>query len=184
MRISWVITETAHLDPTIDISGLKNVGPFWGSWKTWRSWTTDNVVCHDAQQARDLVSKNFHQRCNLYLPSSAYQDLDRPMGVQLYEGNFHQIIDYPDDVVSMHLASGNSDIVLMLGFDLADKNLDHDKLAKHKWISYQRYAQQIITDASSVQWVMLDYKAEISKELKKVPNLQFDTLENVLAQLK
>jgi hypothetical protein len=184
MRISWVITETAHLDPTIDISVLKNVGPFWGSWKTWRSWTTDNVVCHDAYQARDLVSKNFHQRCNLYLPSSAYQSLDRPTGVRLYEGEFHQLIDYSDDVVSMHLASGNSDIVLMFGFDLGDKNLEHDKLAKHKWVSYQKYVQQIITDASAVQWVMLDYKPEISKELKKVPNLQFDTLQNVLAQLK
>lgn len=184
MRISWVITETANLNPAIDITELKNIGPFWGSWKTWRSWATDNVICHDVSQARELVGRNFQARCNLHLPSAAYQELDRPANVQLYQGEFHQLIDHPDDIVSMHLASGNSDIVIMFGFDLADKNLDHDKLAKHKWVSYQRYAQQIITDSKAVQWVLLDHNTEISKELKKVPNLQFDTLDNVLSQFK
>ena len=109
MRITWVLADTAQLDPTIDIAELKNIGPFWGSWKTWRSWTTDNVICHDVHQARNLVVKNFHSRCNLFLPATAYQDLDRPTGVQLYQGNFHQDIDRPDDIVSMHLASKNSD---------------------------------------------------------------------------
>ena len=184
MRISWVLADSAHLDPTIDIAELKNIGPCWGGWVTWRAWSTDNVVCHDPLQARNLISKNFHSRCNLFLPAETYQELDRPAGVKLYQGEFHQEVDHPDDIVSMHLASSNSDVILLVGFDLQLRNLDHDKLAKHKWHNYKQYILHILTGNLNTQWVILDHPNKIDPELKRVPNLQFDTLENVISQFK
>lgn len=182
MRISWVLSDLVNIDPTIDLDSLKNIGPFWGGWKTWRGYATDNVVCHDIGQARQLINNNFHSRCNLHLPTKSFADLGRPAGVKLYQGEFDQLIDNPDDIVSMHLASGTSDIVLLLGFNVYQKLPANDKLAAHKLHNYKNYFQQIVNTSSSVQWVLLDHLAESDSEIKKVPNLQFDTLKNVLSQ--
>ena len=182
MKINWVLSDSVVIDPTLDIDQLKNIGPFWGGWQTWRSYATDNVVCYDNSQARILVNSNFHTRCNLHLPSASYLDLGRPAGVKLYQGEFNQLLDNPDDIVSMHLAASAGDIVLLLGFNLTEPDTT-DKLQLHKWHNYKNYFRQIINDSTNVQWVLLDQTHKIDKELKKVSNLQFDTLKNVLAQL-
>jgi hypothetical protein len=182
MKITWVLSDAAQLDPTVDLQTLKNVGPLWGGWRTWRIWSTDNVVCHDVDQAQNLVSNNFYTRCNMYVQSTAYQRLNRPAGVQLYQGNFHQMVDSPDDIVSMHLAAANSDIVLLVGFDLQTRDFGADKLAAHKWHNYKYYVLHIIKDNPGVQWVILDHPGSIEKMFKDLPNLLFDTLTNVLTQ--
>jgi len=182
MKINWVLADTTVIDPTIDVDQLKGIGPIWGGWKTWRSYSTDNVVCYDIGQARNLVNNSFHTRCNLHIPASSYQELNRPAGVKLYQGEFNQLIDHPDDIVSMHLASGSSDIVLLLGFDLTQKTDISDKLQGHKWHNYKQYFRQIVVDSDSVQWVLLDQQGDIDKDLEKIPNLQFDTLDNILSQ--
>ncbi len=182
MKISWVVSDNAVIDPTVELDSLKNIGPLWGGWRTWRTFQTDNVICHTDSDAKNLVSKNFHNRCNLYLPQAVYQTANRPANVKLYNGEFHELVDHPDEIVSMHLASAASNIVLLLGFDISPKNLEHDRLAKHKWHNYKQYILQIFAANNSVQWVLLDHSAEVEKEIKKVPNLQFDTLENVLSQ--
>lgn len=182
MRITWALSDSAQLDPTIDVVKLKNVGPFWGSWKTWRAWSTDNVVCHDIPTASDLVNKSFHKRCNMYVSATAFRDLDRPAGVTLYNGEFNQLVDSPDDIVSMHLAGSNSDIVLLYGFNFTPRNLDNDKMAKHKWHNYKQYVLHLIKGNPNTQWVLLDHSPEIDKDLKGLPNLLFDTLNNVLTQ--
>jgi hypothetical protein len=183
MKINWVVADSMAVDPTIDAERLKNVGSIWGGWKTWRSCSTDNVVCHNLHDARKLISKSFHIKCNLYLSQSNYQELDRPLGVKLYQGDFHLDVDRPDEIVSLHLASTNSDIVLLLGFDLNEKNLDSDKLAKHKWHVYKNYVRQIIADKPDIQWVLLGSNEQLDKEFKKLKNLQFDSLDNVLKQI-
>lgn len=180
MNINWVVADSVATDPTIDIEKLKNIGSIWGGWRTWRSCATDNVICHTADDARALVSKQFHTRCNLYLPQSEFQDLGRPAGVKLYQGNFHLDVNHPDEIVAMHLASTNCNIVLLLGFDLAEKNLDNDKLSKHQWHVYKNYVRQIISDSPDVQWVLLDNNGQIDKDFKKLENLQFDSLQNIL----
>lgn len=182
MKISWVISDTAVIDPTVEIDSLKNIGPFWAGWRTWRTFQTDNVICHNEADVTNLISKNFHTRCNLHIPYGVYQTTDRPAGVKLYQGEFHELVDHPDEIVSMHLAAASSDIVLLVGFDLSPKNLEHDRLAKHKWHNYKQYVLQIFAANTEVQWVLLDHPADIEKEIKKVPNLQFDTLNNVLQQ--
>lgn len=183
MNISWVISDTAVIDPNIDIDTLKNIGPLWGGWRTWRSYGTDNVICHRESDALSLTSKNFHTRCNLYVPNSIYHKVNRPTNVNLYQGEFHELLDHPDEIVSMHLASDKSDIVLLIGFDLEPKNLDHDRLAKHKRHNYIQYFLNIIRSKSAVQWVLIDHKNTIEEPLKKLSNLQFDNLKNVLSSL-
>ena len=54
MKITWVLADSAEVNPAIEIERLKNIGPFWGGWRTWRSYSTDNVVCHDSSQARTI----------------------------------------------------------------------------------------------------------------------------------
>lgn len=182
MRINWALSDSAQLDPTVDLVAIKNVGPIWGGWQTWRAWATDNVICHDIAQARGLISRGFHSRCNMYVPATAYQDLDRPTGVRLYQGDFHQSVDHPDDIVGMHLAAANSDIVLLVGFNLEPRDLEHDKLAKHKWHNYKNYTKHIIMNNPEVQWVILDHDSKLDADLKGLPNLLFDTMSNVLTQ--
>lgn len=182
MRISWVVADAVASDPTIDIEKLKNIGSIWGGWKTWRSCGTDNVICHGLSDAQQLVSKNFHTRCNLYLPLANYQSVDRPPGIKIYHGDFHFEIDQPDEIVAMHLAAQNSDIVLLLGFDLKEHSAnDADKLTKHKWHVYKHYIRQIIADKSDVQWVLIDQSDQLDKIFKELPNLQLDVLSNILS---
>lgn len=182
MRISWVLSNHVVIDPTVEINTLKNIGPFWGGWKTWRSYNTDNVVCHDTSQASKLINNNFHSRCNLHIPSASFQDLGRPQGVRLYQGEFNQLVDDPDDIVSMHLAAGNSDIVLLIGFDLQSRETAEDKLVNHKWHNYKHYVLHLIKDNPDVQWVILDHPGQVEKMFKDLPNLLFDNLNNVLTQ--
>lgn len=184
MKITWVLADTVELDPTIDLDQLKNIGPFWGGWRTWRSYLTDNVVCHSVDEARNLVNKNFHTRCNLYIPTTIFGELGRPSNVKVYSGEFHEIVDHPDSIVSMHLAAAHSDIVLLLGFDISPKKLDNDKLAKHKWHNHCQYLYHIIKSNPEVQWVMLDHDPKIEKIFKDLPNLLFDSMSNVLTQFK
>ena len=182
MKINWVMADSVATDPTLDVDKIKNVGPIWGGWKTWRSCHTDNVICHDINDARKLISKNFHSKCNMYLPQTAYHDLNRPDNVKLYQGNFHLDVQNADEIVSMHLAANNCDIVLLVGFDLTEKKLD-DKLAKHQWHVYKNYIRQIVADRSDIQWVLLDAPGSISLDFKDLSNLQLDTISNVLNSL-
>jgi hypothetical protein len=183
MRISWVLANETVIDPTIDVAQLKNIGPFWGGWRTWRSYATDNVVCHEPAEARNLIAREFHTRCNMHLPSAIYQELDRPTGVKLYQGEFHEEVDKPDDIVGMHLAAASNDIILLLGYDLSPRNLDNNKLSKHHWHNYKNYMLHIIKGNPQVQWVLIDHP-EIEKEFKSLPNLMFDKLTNILTQFK
>jgi hypothetical protein len=180
MKISWVLANDTIIDPAVDIEQLRNIGPLWGGWKTWRSYSTDNVVCYTESDARSLIAKNFHARCNLHIPSAIYSNLDRPAGVKLYQGEFHETVDNPDEIVAMHLAASTSDIVLLLGFNLCPRNLDNDRLAKHKWHNYIQYFLNIIKTNPEKQWVVVDHEPEIEKELKSLPNLQFDKLSTIL----
>jgi len=83
MKISWVLSDSVQLDPMQNVDDLKQLGAFWGSWSTWRACATDNVICHDMSQAAELIKRDFHRRCNFYIPNDIYVSLDRPTGVNL-----------------------------------------------------------------------------------------------------
>jgi len=183
MRISWVIADTAVIDPTADVAELKNVGPLWGGWRTWRAFQTDNVICYSFEKARDLVTRQFQNRCNLYVAAKDFAKLDRPSGVQLFHGEFPEEISQQDEIVSLHLASGQSDIVIMLGFDLAEKQIA-DTLAKHNHHVYHHLIRTLIKNMPNVQWVALDQTVPVDKSYKLLPNFAIDTLPNVLKMFR
>jgi len=180
MRISWVLANQTHLDPTVDISQLKDIGSIWGGWQTWRSYQTDNVICYDPTKAAELLKRNFQQKCNFYLPNNQYQFLGRPEGVRLFEGEIKHEVDNVDDLVSLNLASTVSDVIAILGFNLEELEETPDRLAHHKKFNYQNLIYRTIEDNPEVQWVIVDHPGPLAKIFGKLTNLTQDTLDNIL----
>jgi hypothetical protein len=180
MKLSFVLSNQAQIDPTIDLHALKELGSFWGGWKTWRSCQTDNVICNDFSKAKELINRDFHKNCNFFIPSSMHASLDSPQGVKLYAGEFLHDLNNQEDVVAMHLASADSDIVLLLGFDFSEPIALEDKLEQHRAVNYRNLTKQVIMDNKLVQWVVLDHPEQFRKDLLNIPNLDKDTLTNIL----
>ena len=137
LNISWVLADTVVLDPMQELEPLKQTGAFWGSWRTWRAWQTDNVICHDLSKADELLKRAFQAACNFYIPNSAYVALNRPMGVQVYEGDFVHDVVRREEIVAMHLAASNSDVVLLMGFDFAEQAKNPDRMQEHQAQHYR-----------------------------------------------
>jgi len=180
MNISWVLSDQTTLDPTIEISRLKNLGSIWGSWKTWRAYQTDNVICHDMPKANELIKRQFQNTCNFYIPNSIYQSLGRPEKVNLYEGTFVHDVNNQEEIIAMHLAASRSDIVLLVGFDFSEKDPNPDKLLEHRAHNYRGMVRQAILNNEQVQWVAIDHHLPLRKDLASCSNLGQDTLDNVL----
>ena len=183
MNIGWVLADAVVLDPTQDLAQLKNIGSFWGSWRTWRACATDNVICHDMKQADTLLTRQFQTQCNFYIPNDIYIALNRPNGVKLYEGKFVHDIDRQEEIVAMHLAAGHNNIVLLLGFELQDKPKNPDKLIEHKIQHYQNLVKQVIISSPNTQWVLVDHPGEIGKIYKELDNLTKDSMTSVISML-
>lgn len=178
MNIQWVLADNLVLDPTADIISMKNGGAFWGSWRTWRAYNTDNVICHDTQKAQDLIAGGFQTACNLYIPNSTYLSLNSPNDVKIYQGDFmgHEV-DNQDELVAMNLAASICDVVLLLGFDWTSQSEDL------KNINYRGLVAQAIKSRPDVQWILVNHTQDIWEELSQLPNLDKDSLNNVLAIL-
>lgn len=181
MNISWVLADSAVLDPTQDIDSLKRLGAFWGSWRTWRAYQTDNVICHDQSKASELIKRNFQTQCNLYLPNSVYASMGRPDGVRLYAGDFVHDVVRQEEIVAVHLAASTSDIVLLLGWDLSELTKDGDRLSSHQAHHHRNLLNQAIKDYNQIQWVVVDHEGEICPNLAKLDNVVTDTMASVLA---
>ena len=179
MNISWVFSDKVVLDPLVDLERIKAIGPSWGSWRTWRSCQTDNVICHNLTKATELLKRNFQDSCNFYIPNESYTVLNRPERVNLYEGSFIDEFQ-PEEIVAMHLASGTSDIVLLVGFDLTEKAKLADKLQEHRAHVYRTLVKHVVEDNPEVQWVLVDHPDPVMKMLSKLPNLTSDSLKNCL----
>jgi len=181
MKISWVLADSVVLDPTQDITILKNVGAFWGSWRTWRSCQTDNVICHAQSKAVELLRRNFQNYCNFYIPNSVYQSIDCPEGVKLYQGDFVHDVIQQEEIVAVHLAATTSDIVLLLGFDLTELSPNLDRLKTHQALHHRNLISQAIKDYQQVQWVVIDHAGPLDPNLTNLPNISTDSLQSVLA---
>ena len=180
MNINWVLADTVTFGPEVDIEPLKRLGSFWGGWRTWRGCQTDNVVCNDLTKASELLKRNFQKSCNFYLPNMAYQQLNRPEGVRLFEGSFTHEVDRHDEIVALHLAACSSDVILLLGFDLSEPTINSDKLLELRARNYRGLIRQVITDNDSIQWVLVDHPQPIMKELVNLENLSTDKMDTVL----
>jgi hypothetical protein len=183
MRITWVLADATMLDPGQDVAELKSIGSTWGSWRTWRAYGTDNVVCHDVKKASELLKRAFQAVCNFYIPNENYIVLDRPMGVHLYEGNFVHDLNRQEEIVALHLAASQSDIVLLTGFDVTETQPNPDVLKAHQEQHYLGLFRQVIVDNPDIQWVLVDHPGAIRESLSDLPNLTQDTMPKVLELL-
>ena len=183
MNIGWVLADAVVLDPTQDLAQLKNIGSFWGSWRTWRACATDNVICHDMKQADTLLTRQFQTQCNFYIPNDIYIALNRPDGVKLYEGKFVHDINRQEEIVAMHLAAGSNDIVLLVGFDIGDQIKNPDKLAENRIQHYRNLFKQVIINNPNTQWVLVDHPDKIGKSFASLDNLTKDSMASVINML-
>lgn len=180
MNISWVLADTAQLDPAHDLEQMKRLGALWGSWRTWRAFQTDNVVCHDQLKAAELVQRDFQTRCNFYLSERIHAALDRPDGVRLYGGEFLHDVIRPEELVGLHLAATTSDIVLLLGWDLSDLRPNDDRLATHQAQHHRNMVHQALKTYDKVQWVVVDHPESLAEKLAQLDNVMTDSMDSVL----
>lgn len=185
MNVSWVAASGYATDAAVDIEKIKSIGPIWGSQSTWRSCKTDNVVCHDVQSAESLLARQFHQRCNFYTYKNNYQLLGRPQGIYLYDNtvNFDIEVDCIDDVIAMHLAAAQSDVVLLLGFDFDSSADSNDRFDLHKVTNWHRMVRGCVAQNVETQWVAVDHSVKFDKPYAALPNLTCDKISNVLKLL-
>lgn len=175
MNISWVIAEGYQFDPTVNVDTVKDIGPIWGSWATWRGCGTDNVICNNKPKAIGLIDRKFNEGCNFYVPDTLYQELNNTNRVLRYSGSFHHDMEHTDDIVALNLASINSDIVLMLGFDLTPMHPNKQH--------YYGYTLSAIKRDLNIQWVLVDHPTDLDKNFQDLANLTCDSLGNVLQLL-
>lgn len=181
MNISWVLADQLVLDPLVNVTDMKKLGSLWGSWRTWRACGTANVICHDTVKANDLIKRNFHKNCNLYISNDSHITLGRPEGVNLYEGKFIDEIDQQDEIVALHLSASTSDVILLLGFDWTEKTKNPDKLIEHRAHVYRTLVLNVIKNNPNTQWVLVDHAGPVTKWLSKLDNLTIDTMESALS---
>lgn len=175
MNISWVFASGYEIDPTVDIEKIKNIGPTWGSWKTWRRCNTDNVVCSDDKQAQKLIESNFHNNCNFFIHQNLYEKNTNVKNIKVYAGVFEKNISNLDDIICLHLASQNNDIVLLAGFEFSLEN--------PKNTHYHGLLRSIISGNPNTQWLAVDLPVPFDAAYQNLPNLTCDSMENVLKSL-
>lgn len=183
MRVNVVYAATT---PALDAGvkeRIKKIGPAWGSWKTWTACQTDNVICHDLAKARELCHRAIQAVCNFYLPEKFFQPLNRPQGVQFYQGDFQQEAHDLEDVIALHLVADRSDLVLLFGFDLSTPVQSSDRMENHRITNRMGLLRQILASTADVQWVLVDPVGEIDSAFGSISNLTCDTLHNVLQLL-
>ena len=107
--------------------------------------------------------------------------INRPKGVRLYEGDFMEHdVDNQDELVAMNLAASICDVVLLIGFNWSEKPKNPDKLLEVKARNYKGLVYQAIKSTPHVQWILVDHPEELNKELIELPNLDKDTMTNVI----
>jgi hypothetical protein len=173
MNLTWVFANNYILDPVINNDQIKNIGSTWGSWRTWRTCGTDNVICHDKRKAQELVDQSFQNSCNFFVSRNVSQTLKNASRIKVYDGNFEQVLPNIEDIIAMHLVATSSDIVLLVGFDLAPPATSNDQI-------YHGLAIGTFKSYPETQWVLVDHSSEIAKPYQELSNLTCDIMKNVL----
>ncbi len=181
MKTAWIIADD-FVSPDVEPEQIKEIAPVWGSWRTWRAWSTDNVLCHDANKAQELLQRAFQAVCNFYTANKNYASLGRPPGINLYEGNFPGELDNPEEIIAMHLVAENNDLVLLLGYNLTEITIE-DKYQKHKKLNYQNAFRATLNTYPNVQFVLIDHPGDLAKSFQNIPNITCDKFQSVLQLL-
>ena len=183
MRITSVYAASYRPGAVLTPVKIKDIGSTWGSWRTWQSCDTDNVICHDLSRARELLKRALQAVCNFHAPQALYQDLERAQGVRWYQGEFREDCADIEDIIAMHLAAAQSDVVLLLGFDVSTPGVITDRLEQHRVRNRLGLLRGCIQNNSAVQWVLVDHAAAPDPAFMALSNLTRDSAENVLQLL-
>lgn len=178
MNISWIVTP--QYQTQVDI---KEIGPIWGSDVTWRMFSTDNVICFDYRRASDLITRNFQEQCNFYIPEKFFSDLNRPPSVYLVGGGFADEVDQKEEIVAAHLIKDTSDIVLLGGFDFSADFENLEDYERHRANNFLNSMRRIIESSDNIQWVALDHVKPLDERFSNLKNFTQDTTENVVSLL-
>ena len=180
MNVCWVLSQDI---PTgfVKHEVLTSVGPIWGPLSKWREYQSDNTVCYDLREAKQMINRAFHAVTHFYVPKDQYIDLGRPVGVRLFEGEFKDnAVANKEDIILMNLVASNNDIVLMLGFDLTPVDETLDPVEQRFEKAYIHNIKTIIKDNPNTQFVLVNYDNELAENFEGLENLTIDTVESVV----
>lgn len=179
MNICWIIDRDCIPAHDGDPDRIKDVGSVWSSWQAWRAWSSDNVLVYDFSSSQNLVRRGYHQRCNLYIRQDYFSQLGRPNLARVYSGDLDTEFDRQEEVMCMLLAAGSSDIVLLMGFDLAETQ-STDAYQRHRNKNYLNAVKRACLGWPDRQWVVVDPPQPPDKSFQDITNLTCDTMDNVL----
>jgi len=182
MNVCWVLSQDIPAG-LVKHEVLTSVGPIWGPLSKWREYQSDNTVCYDLREAKQMINRAFHAVTHFYVPKDQYIDLGRPVGVRLFEGEFKDsAVANKEDIILMNLVAANNDIVLMLGFDLAPVDETLDVIEQRFLKAYRHNIKTIIEDNPTTQFVLVNYgkKTKLAKNFDGLENLTRDTIESVV----
>jgi hypothetical protein len=180
MRITVIYAAGYAPDNAGLTAGLRDTAPTWGSWKTWRDCHTQNVICHDLVQASALHQRALQAVCNFYIPERFWLKMHRPSYMRFYQGDFDQAVDDIEDIIAMHLVAPESDLVLLLGFDLGPKPDPITASQTHRVKNRQGLIRSCLAAWNRVQWVLIDHPADLDPAFACLPNVTMDNIASVM----
>lgn len=174
MNIAWVLAEHSLLPADVPNDLMRQLAPIWGSWRNIRGFGVDNAICYDSAQSHRLLDQGYADLCNLYVSLEVKKDVENPR-VKVFGGSLDFDIDSRDDIVSLHLAASTNQIVLLIGFDLAEI-----KNSTQKRQDYLELVYQTMNQYPGVQWVVVDHPQPLWSKLQGLSNITCDSMTNVL----
>jgi hypothetical protein len=180
MNVCWVLSQDIPKG-FVKYEVLTSVGPIWGPLSKWREYQSDNTVCYDLREAKQMINRAFHAVTHFYVPKDQYIDLGRPVGVRLFEGEFKDnAVANKEDIILMNLVSSSNDIVLMLGFNLSPVSKNLDAIEQRFEKAYRHNIKTIIKDNPNTQFVLVNYEDELAENFEDLDNLTIDTVDSVV----
>lgn len=104
--------------------------------------------------------------------------------VRVFQATPYPNIADVDDIIALHLAAANSDIVLMLGFDLCLNTGVIDAKAAKAMQEYHGLLRSLIVNSPETQFVAIDQPQILSSSYQGIANLTCDTLQAVLTLME
>ena len=185
MEICWALTKTFEPTETLTPDVLKQAGPLWGPYEIWPKVWNDNVVTNDFDVARQLLSNQFDQHCNLWSNDDFYVKLQRPQGLNTYTWSVSAEIENKEELLGLQLASTRYDIILCAGWDLHTTAIyKPSTIEKHLRQNYLNYLTAVVK-AAPCQFVFVDPQGDdVHPGLTDLDNFSIDTAKNTLELLK
>lgn len=184
MRFNWVLSHNFYTCNDQDWQRIQNCAPTWSALDDQRPLSVQNCVASDASVCLTAIKSEYYRTANLYVPYDFWSAHGRPSVVQVFQTTHYPKIQHLDDIVALHLAAANSDIVLLLGFDFELRVGPVDtRTAKHLQ-EYHGLLRSCLVNNPLTQFVAVDHGPDFDTAYKNIANLTCDTLQAVLTLLE